>query len=142
MSLVKSIIHTWTVPGWLENALIKPLIKKPDLGPLDTNYRPVSKLLFFSKVLECVALEQIVEYCEFNKLLPSHQSAYSSGYSCETMLLKLSDSVLNGMENKLIGTVIACDLSAAFDTVYHRILTETFKNYYGINGIVLNWIQS
>ena len=76
-------------------------------------------------MLECAALEQIVEYCEFNKLLPSHQSAYRGGYSSETMLLKLSDSILNGMENKLISTVIACDLSAAFDTVNHRILTET-----------------
>ena len=40
-------------PDDWKNALIKPLIKKPDLGPLDTNYRPVSNLLFFSKVLEC-----------------------------------------------------------------------------------------
>ena len=122
-------------------ALVKPLIKKTDIGPLDTNYRPVSNLKYFSKVLECAALEQITEYCESNNLLPSHQSAYRKGYSCETMLLKLTDLILNGMENKLISTVIACDLSAAFDTVNHQILLKTFENYYGISGSVLNWIR-
>ena len=58
------------------------------------------------------------------------------------MLLKLTDLILSGMENKLISTVLVCDLSAAFDTVNHQILLKTFENYYGISGSVLNWIRS
>ena len=58
------------------------------------------------------------------------------------MLLKLTDLIIDGMENKLISTVIACDLSAAFDTVNHQILIKTFETYYGISGSVLNWIKS
>ena len=33
-------------------------------------------------------------------------------------------------------------MSAAFDTVNHRILLETFKNYYGLDGTVLSWVMS
>ena len=58
------------------------------------------------------------------------------------MLIKLADNILNGMENKYISAVIACDLSAAFDTVNFEVLLSTFKNYYGISGLVLDWIKS
>ena len=46
------------------------------------------------------------------------------------------------MENGEILAVIACDLSAAFDTVNFEVLLTTFKNYYGISGLVLDWIES
>ena len=106
------------------------------------NYRPVSNLKYFAKVLECTALKQIVEHCENNKLLPKYQSAYRKGFSCETMLIKLADLILNNMESTKITAVIALDLSAAFDTVNHSILLQTFQNYYGLNGTVLNWLAS
>ena len=58
------------------------------------------------------------------------------------MLIKLVDNILNGMEDKYISAVIACDLSAAFDTINFEVLLSTFKNYYGISGLVLDWIKS
>ena len=58
------------------------------------------------------------------------------------MLIKLADNILNGMENREILAVIACDLSAAFDTVNSEVFLTTFKNYYGISGLVLDWIES
>ena len=58
------------------------------------------------------------------------------------MLIKLADNILNGMENKYISAVITCDLSTAFDTIYFEVLLTTFKNYYRISGLVLDWIKS
>ena len=58
------------------------------------------------------------------------------------MLVKLADSVLNGMELGKISAVLLMDLSAAFDTVNHSILLETFDKYYGINGQVSAWLKS
>ena len=97
---------------------------------------------FFSKLIECAALQQIVHHCENHNLLPQNQSSYQKGYSCEIMLIKLADNILNGMENKYISAVIACDLSAAFDTVNFEVLLSTFKNYYRISGLVLDWMKS
>ena len=38
--------------------------------------------------------------------------------------------------------MVALDLSAAFDTCNHKILLETFQNYYGKDGKVISWITS
>ena len=74
------IIHTSLKSGhfpqtW-KQVLVKPIIKNPKIGTPDKNYRPVSNLKYFSKILECVALQQIVDHCEWNNLLPRNQSAY------------------------------------------------------------------
>ena len=141
-SIINCSLREGSFPNTWKTALVKPLIKKVPLGPVDMNYRPVSNLKYFAKVLECAALKQIVEHCENNKLLPKYQSAYRKRFSCETMLIKLADWILNNMESMKITAVIALDLSAAFDTVNHSILLQTFQNYYGLNGTVLNWLAS
>ena len=122
-------------------AIIKPLIKKVNDKIIKTNFRPVSNLKHLSKILECAALFPIVKHCEDNCLLPDAQSAYRSGYSCETILIKLADKILNGMEMKQLSMIIAMDLSTAFDTVKHKILLKTFQNHYGICNSVLDWID-
>ena len=58
------------------------------------------------------------------------------------MLVKLADCILNGMECQEILAVVACDLSATFDTVNISVLLSTFHNYYGITGDVLKWVES
>ena len=45
------------------------------------------------------------------------------------------------MECQEISAVVACDLSAAFDTVNISVLLSTFHNYYGITGDVLKWVE-
>ena len=62
-NILVDIVNTSFVEGsfpnnW-KNALIKPLIKKMNAGTTVSNYRPVSNLKYFSKVLECAALKQI-----------------------------------------------------------------------------------
>ena len=52
------------------------------------------------------------------------------------------DNILYGMENQEVSNVLALDLSAAFDTVQHHIMLQTFNNYYGLSGKVLGWIGS
>ena len=140
--IINKSLQTGTFPQSWKKALVKPLIKSLKNGTADKNYRPVSNLKFFSKLIESAALQQIVHHCEKYNLLPWGQSAYRKGYSCKTMLIKLADNILNGMENREISAVIACDLSATFDTVNFEVLLTTFKNYYAISGLVLDWIQS
>ncbi len=46
-------------------AVIKPLIKKPQLDPKDlVNYRPISNLPFLSKILEKVVSSQLYSFLE------------------------------------------------------------------------------
>ena len=140
--IINRSLQTGTFPQSWKKALVKPLIKSLKNCTVNKNYRPVSNLKFFSKLIECAALQQIVHHCEKHNLLPQNQSAYQKGYSCETMLIKLADNFLNRMENKYISAVIACDLSTAFDTINFEVLLSTFENNYGISGLVLDWIKS
>ena len=77
---VNKSLSSGIFPASWKDALVKPLIKKKDLGPLDINYKPVSNLQYLAKILECATLQQIAEHCEGNNLLPKFQSAYRKGF--------------------------------------------------------------
>jgi hypothetical protein len=123
-------------------ALVIPLLKKVSLECIIDNYRPVSNLPFISKISEKAALNQFVPHCENHKLIPDYQSAYRKFYSTETALLKSVNDFLWSMESQKVTALIAIDLSAAFDTVDHSILSNVLRNNFGVTGSALQWINS
>ena len=62
--IVNKSLTTGTFPDTWKCAMIRPLMKKINAGTVDSNYRPVSNLNYFSKILECLALKQVVDHCE------------------------------------------------------------------------------
>ena len=119
------------VNKWKE-ALVKPLIKKKQLGTENSNYRPVSNLSFISKIVEKVTLEQFNNHCNQHSLLLEYPSAYRKHHSCETSLVRLVNDILWNMEKQLVTAVVILDLSAAFDTVDHDQLLEVLAARFGI----------
>ena len=103
---------------------------------ITSNYRPVSNLSFFSKVLEKAALAQFNEHCAKNDFMPDYQSAYRAGYSCETALVKLMSDLLWNMEHQKVTALMAIDLSTAFDTVDHDILLDVLQKNFVLDGPV------
>ena len=81
------------------------------------NYRLVNNLSFMSKIIEKAMLLRFNNHCEMNNLIPDYVSAYRSGYSTETVLLRLTDEILQNMDRQCITSLVAVDLSTAFDTV-------------------------
>ena len=70
---------TWKI------AIIRPLLEKVGLDLISSNYRPMSNLVFLSKVMEKAVLEQFITYCDAHKLIPGFQSAYRKHYSCKDL---------------------------------------------------------
>ena len=65
------------------------------------NYRPVSNILFLSKLLErCVASRQ-EKHTKDNYLESYHQYGYKKGHSTEMLLIKIVDSLLTAFDKKL-----------------------------------------
>ena len=123
-------------------AIVKPLLKKSGMELVSSSYRPISNLKFVSKLVESCTMDRLNEHCDYNRLIPDYQSAYRRFYSCETSVLKLVNDILWGMECQEISSMIACDLSTAFDTVDHLLLLDVLSNKFGVGGTALNWFDS
>ena len=123
-------------------AVVRPLLKKLGLELINPNYRPVSNLPFISKVVENCMLLQLSRHCKDFNLQLDYQSAYCEDYSCETAVLKISNNVLWAFEHQSIMSLVAIDLSAAFDTVDHAILLNILNNKFGITDKALKWFDS
>lgn len=123
-------------------AIVRPLLKKMGMDLICKSYRPASNLNFLSKVLEKAAMEQFVHHWEDNSLLPDYQSAYRANRSCETVLLKLVNDLLWTFEESSVSSLVAIDLSAAFDTVLHEILLDLLNKQFGMTQTVNKWISN
>ena len=59
---------------------ITPILKKPLLDPnIIANYRPISQLLFISKILERIVAIQLNRFIAENKLYDIFQSEFRRG---------------------------------------------------------------
>ena len=142
-NLINISLSTGKVPDELKTALVRPLLKKPNLDCENlTNFRPISNLPFLSKLLEKVVLRQLLSHLENNQLCNVFQSAYRAGHSTETALLRVVNDLLQSMDQNKISILLLLDLSAAFDTVDHKILLHRLQYSFGIESTVLNWFNS
>jgi hypothetical protein len=131
------------VPQCFKVAKVSPLIKKKSLDKdIYKNYRPVSLLCFLSKLLERCVMAQLQDYLTTNNLYTCTQSAYRPGHSTETALLKVQNDVLQAVDGHQEAVLVLLDLSAAFDTIDHKVLLQRLQLRYGITGIALKWFSS
>ncbi len=143
LSIVNSSIITGTVPSYFKHAVVQPLLKKPNTDPTQLkNYRPISKLPFLSKVLEKVILNQLLPYLHQYNILEKFQSGFKTNHSTESALFKIHNDLLLSIDSGNCAILILLDLSAAFDTVDHNILTDRLQHTTGIHNIALNWFKS
>ena len=124
-----------------KTAIVCLILKKAGLGLMLSNFRPVSNLSFISKVVEKVVLTQFNKHCITHGLIPDYQSAYRATYSCETTLTKIGNDILWAMEHQKVTTLVAIDLSKAFDIVDHNILLRVLEKKFGVKYTCLAWFR-
>ena len=109
-------------PQDLTEALVKPVLKKSNLGIIDKNYRPVSNLEFMGKTIECGVTSQLTQHISENNLMEPMQGACRSGNSTETALVKVKAHILHAINHQEVVCLVLLDLSLSFDTVNHFLL--------------------
>jgi hypothetical protein len=140
--ITKSLTES-AFPSKLKYALVKPVIKDRNESQDDlANYRPVSNTPFISKLLEKVVSTQLKTHIENNNLYGYYQSGYRKQHSCETAVLKVVNELMGMVHANGAAVLIFLDLSAAFDTIDHEMLIQKLKKDFGIQGDVLQWIES
>jgi len=70
------------------------------------------------------------------------QSAYKSGHSTETALLRLKNDMLMAIDGRKAVILVLLDLSAAFDIIDHEIMCSRLERLLGLSGKPLAWFCS
>ena len=70
------------------------------------------------------------------------QSAYRKFHSSETALLYVQNDILASLDAGHCTALLLLDLSDAFDTIDHSILTHRLQHWFGILSTVLNLLSS
>ena len=123
--------------------MVQPLLKKPNLDPsFLSNFRPISKLPFLSKVLEREVYVQLQSFLINNNIYEKFQSGFRTAHSTETALLRVLNDLLLSADSGSPVILVLLDLTAAFDTVDHRILLSRLEHLVGIKGTALKFFQS
>ena len=140
--IINKSLQSGEFPSSMKNSMIKPLLKKPNLDHELKNYRPVSNLTYVSKLIEKAVNQQLVDYININDLGEVLQSSYKKHNSTETALTKIHNDIVSDLGSQNLVLLILLDLSAAFDTVDHRILLDRLNSRCGIKEVPLEWIES
>ncbi len=141
-SLLNSSLINGNVPVCFKPAVVQLLLKKPNLDcTVLSNYRPISKLPFLSKILEKVVLSQLASYLDMNAVIDMFQSGIRSLHSTESALLKVFNYIFLAVDSGKVVILILLDLTAAFDTVDQGILLQRLEDV-GVKGTALEWFES
>ncbi|XP_076864252.1 RNA polymerase II subunit A C-terminal domain phosphatase isoform X1 [Brachyhypopomus gauderio] len=115
--IMNSSLSSGQVPAAFKTARVVTILKKPTLDSSDVcNYRP-------------------------NLLQGPNQSGFKPAHSTETALIAVTEKLQTARASKLSSVLILLDLSAAFDTVNHKILLSVLSDL-GIAGSAWKWFES
>ena len=105
------------------------------------NYRPISLLSIFDKIIEKLMHKRLYKFLDDNNILYDKQYGFRKNNSTIFSLIEITEKIKESIDNRKFGCGIFIDLRKAFDTVNHVILLKKLEHY-GIRGISLDWFDS
>lgn len=128
------------VPDNLKQAVVIPLHKNGNMNRIE-NFRPISLLSIFSKILEKAMKNRIMNFLDSVSFISNCQFGFRENLSTEDALQTFLNSVYNSLNDDKKCAALFIDIKKAFDMVDHALLLEILHNI-GIRGVVLNWFES
>ena len=138
--VVNLSLESGVFPSEMKLAKVVPIFKSKDSSLL-SNYRPISLLPTFSKVIERIVHKRLMQYVNSYNLLCQSQYGFLKNSSTEYAILELQNRITNSMGKNEWCAAIFLDLSKAFDTLDHHILSSKLYRL-GVRGNALLWFQN
>jgi len=141
--LFNKSLDTSCFPAEFKQAVVRPLLKKSGLDTAEMkNYRPVSNLSFLYRLLEKVVQDRLQVFFDSHDLMPPTQSACRKFRSTETAVSNVYNDLLLAADEGQMSALCLLELTAAFDTVDHELLSLHLERQFGLRGTVLQWFRS
>ena len=140
--IFESCISQGVFPEVWKQANIVPIHKKGSKN-LKQNYRPISLLPIFDKILENLIFDSLYHHLNINNLLNPNQSGFRPGDSTLNQLLTIVNSIFTAFDcNPTVDVQsVFLDISKAFDRVWHLGLIYKLGRC-GVSGKLLTLIES
>ena len=139
--IINKSLATGQFPETWKNSLVTPIPKKINTEALFKNFRPISNLSFFSKLIEKSALLRYIPHLNNTKKFAINNSAYKPVHSTETLITKVNNDIMVNMDTKKFTLLVLLDLSAAFDTVDQKLLLNILHERFNIINTAKNWMK-
>jgi hypothetical protein len=120
--------------------MVRPVFKKGKSHEI-SNFRPISSLTSFSKIIEKLIYTRLTSHIETNNFLVQEQHGFRTHSSTEKASFTLLNNILTALNNKLKVGDIYCNLQKIFDCVNHEIFLKKLE-FYGIEGKFKKLIRS
>ena len=140
-SFFNKFMECGAFPQVLKVGKVTPVFKKGDSQVFD-NYRPISMLPIFGKLLEKIIYSRLYNFLNScNSTIYDKQFGFRKNHSTSHAINYSVNKILSELEggNHIIGIFI--DLSKAFDTLDHSKLISKLEHY-GIRGTCLSLLKS
>ena len=92
-----------------------------------TNYRPISITSCLGKIMEKIIFKYLYNYLPEHEILTTYQSGFRPNDSTTNQLLEIYHIILENLDKGKDIKFIFCDVSKAFDKVWHRGLLHKLK---------------
>jgi len=139
LHVFRQSLSSGIVPSQFKIAKVVPVFKSGDKTNPD-NYRPISLLSSFSKILEKVVSIRLTHFLEKENVLTQFQFGFRTSHSTAHAMVHFLNNISKALNEKKHTIAIFCDLRKAFDTVNHAILLKKLFKM-GIRGIELDWFR-
>ena len=140
VNIINISFKTGCFPAAVKLAKVIPIFKAGSKLDIN-NYRPISLLSVFSKIIEKLMYSRLYSFLEAHNVIDNSRFGFQKNKSTQHSLIEIVEKIRTCMENKNYGCGIFIDLKKAFDTVNHNILLQKLEHY-GIRGTSLDWFQS
>ena len=99
--IINLSLNSGLVPQEMKIARVIPLFKSGDKS-LFINYRPISVLPVFSKFLERIVYNRLINFLNKYDILSRNQYGFRKNYSTAHALIQLYDKISNALDNKRV----------------------------------------
>ena len=138
--IFNKLLEEGRFPELLKIAKVIPIFKSEERTD-PSNYRPISLLSVFDKLLGKLMYNRLNPFFQKHNIFYKYQFGFRKNHATANALTEVIDYIYKSLDegNYVFGTYI--DLKKAFDTVQHKILLHKLQ-YYGIRRLTFHGFET